>query len=101
MKYAFLVNNVVNEIIPDENPAFPGIPITERYSPDILDACIALQDDAQVDEGMIYNPETQTFSAPPEPEPLPEPEPESEPGQPTLTERVAAIETAIEKGLSL
>lgn len=101
--YILLDKNEVKEIIPDADPVFPGIPIEERYTADFVAGLLHISDGIEVNQNWIYDPETQTFSAPPEPEPLPEPEPEPEPepGQPTLTERVAAIETAIEKGLSL
>lgn len=101
--YIYLTDNIVTEFVPEEDENFPGIPVEERYSQEFVSHLMQMESVEGIRTGYIYDPETQTFSAPPEPEllPEPEPEPEPEPGQPTLTERVAAIETAIEKGLSL
>ena len=93
--------NTVAEIIPDENPIFPGVPIEQRYAPDFVAKLLHFPDETEVAQNWVYDPETQTFAEPPKPEPSPEPEPEPEPGEPTLTERVTAIENAIEKGLTL
>lgn len=68
-------NNTVSEIIPDENPIFPGVPIEDRYAPDFVAKLIHFDDDTEVQQNWSYDPETQTFSAPVIPEP-PEPQPE-------------------------
>lgn len=54
MNYIYLVNNIVYEIIPEEHPDFPGIPITERYSEDFLNKCIAVEEDVEVKQGWQY-----------------------------------------------
>lgn len=100
----------VVEIIPDEDPIFPGIPIEERYPPDFVEELIQIPDGTEVFPNWIYDPESGLFSIPPEPEPTEpdEEEPPAEPAAPALQERVeileaetAAITKAIERGLSL
>lgn len=62
--------NTVAEIIPNENPIFPGIPVERRYAPDFVAKLIHVPDDTQVEQNWVYNSETATFR---EPEPrLPE-----------------------------
>lgn len=74
MKYIRLnKSNVVMEIIPSEDTRFPGIPIEHRYSADFIAALIQTADETEVEQNWIYNPDDQTFSAPPTPEPPPEP----------------------------
>ena len=70
MYYIYLKDNTVLEIIPDVNPAFPGIPIVQRYSSDFLNRCITAEDVSAVHAGMIYDPVAKTFSEPPVPEPV-------------------------------
>lgn len=75
MKYIRLnASNVVMEIILGEDPVFPGIPIEQRYHADFIAALIQTADETEVEQNWIYNPDDQTFSAPPPPEPPPEPE---------------------------
>lgn len=76
--YILLNNNTVAEIIPDENPIFPGIPIEQRYAPDFVAKLLHVADDTAVKQNQVYDPETGTFSDPPVPEP-PEPGPAPEP----------------------
>lgn len=73
--YILLNNNAVAEIIPDEDPIFPGIPIEQRYAPDFVSKLLHVADDTAVKQNQVYDPETGTFSDPPAPEPIPEPEP--------------------------
>lgn len=70
--------NYVAEIIPDEDPIFPGVPIEHRYTPDFVAKLLHVADDTDVKQNQIYDPETGTFSDPPAPEP-PEPSPDPEP----------------------
>ena len=67
-------SNTVAEIIPDEDPIFPGIPIEQRYAPDFVAKLLHVADDTAVKQNQVYDPETGTFSDPPVPEP-PEPGP--------------------------
>lgn len=62
--YILLTNNIATEIIPDENPIFPGVSIHERYAPDFVEKLVHVSDDIQVKQNWIYNLETQTFSEP-------------------------------------
>ena len=95
MKYIYLSNNVVIEIIPEEDPIFPGIPITDRYSPDFLSKCVAVDENVVVNANDIYDPVTQTFSTPAPVDP-PDPEPEQPTVPiPTIEERVSTLETAM------
>lgn len=73
--YILLNNNTVAEIIPDENPIFPGIPIEQRYAPDFVAKLLHVADDTDVKQNQVYDPETGTFSDPPVPEPVEPPEP--------------------------
>lgn len=106
----------VAELIPDENPVFPGVPVERRYAPDFVQKLLHVPDETEVRQNWIYDPETKTFSPPPEPEPPepgtepepPEPGTEPEPPKPALEERVEALETktaalkaAVERGLNL
>lgn len=71
-------SNTVAEIIPDEDPIFPGIPIEQRYAPEFVAKLLHVADDTAVKQNQVYDPETGTFSDPPVPEPPEPPEP-SEP----------------------
>lgn len=62
--YILLRDNTVSEIIPDINPVFPGIPIEDRYAPDFIAQLIHIQDNTEVYQNDIYDPETGMFSAP-------------------------------------
>lgn len=105
--YIYLTDkNTVAELIPDEDPVFPGIPVEKRYAPDFVAKLRHIPDETEVRQNWLYDPETEAFSPPPEPpeEPIPEPDP---PG-PTLPQRVEALEqetaaltAAVERGLSL
>lgn len=74
--YIKLKNNVVTGLIQEDDLLFPGIPIDKRYSAEFLAECIALDDATGIRTGMLYDPDTQTFSepAPLEPEPTPVPD---------------------------
>ena len=81
--YLRIKNNVMCEFIPEIDLSFPNIPIESRYDADFLSECISMDDISGLHTGMIYDPDTQSFSEPPEPEyapePIPEPEPKPEP----------------------
>lgn len=98
--YILLKDNKVQEIIPDFDPTFPDIPIAERYPAKFIEKLLYVDDDTEVEQNMLYNSETGTFSEPPAPDPVPEPQPEPtpEPAPQTLDDQLTA---AIEKGLSL
>lgn len=89
--------NTVSEIIPDENPIFPGVPIEQRYAPDFVAKLLHIPDETEVEQNWVYDPETQTFAEPPKPEPSPEPEPEPEPDLESIkAERIAQSKTDLE-----
>lgn len=62
--YIYLQDNIVCELIPEVNPAFPSIPIAERYTPEFLASCIRCDNVDGVRTGMIYDAETQRFVEP-------------------------------------
>lgn len=76
MKYVYVTDGIVREIIPEINPAFPDIPIDERYTADFLDRCIVVSDDTEVEQNWIC--EDGGFTPPPEPEPVPDDEADEE-----------------------
>jgi hypothetical protein len=63
-KWSRVLNDVVQEVV-DYDPVERGV--NEAFLP-TFHLC---SDDVEI--GWLYDPETQTFSAPPEPEPIPEP----------------------------
>lgn len=71
--YILLDNNAVKEIIPDIDPTFPGIPIESRYPAKFVAQLLHVDDDTEVQQNWVYDPETGTFSEPPVPDPVPEP----------------------------
>ena len=64
MKYVLLNQNVAHEIIPEYDSIFPGIHVSQRYSKDFLQQCVAVEDSTVVAPGDIYNPETHEFTTP-------------------------------------
>lgn len=72
--YIYIKNNIATEFIPEEDENFPGIPIEARYAAEFVTSLIHVEDGTEVQQNWIYDPETETFSAPPKPEPKPEPE---------------------------
>ena len=50
MKYVYLQDSVVHEIIPEYAPEFPNIPITARYTAEFLSHCVAVEDDMEVEQ---------------------------------------------------
>lgn len=53
--------NRVLEIIPDEDPIFPGVPIEERYAPDFISQLAHFPDDTEVGPNWSYGPEGNRF----------------------------------------
>lgn len=62
--YAYIINSVVRELIPDFDEAFANLPIEQRYPADVLDKCVHVADDADVRVGMIYTADTKEFKEP-------------------------------------
>jgi hypothetical protein len=69
MRYVYIEEGKAHEIIPEFDPVFPGVPMSERYSPDFIAKCVKAADSAAVEFGWIYDEGAGVFSAPPEPEP--------------------------------
>lgn len=59
--YAYIIDKIVREVIPDIDKAFPSVPIEQRYPAEVLDKCVHVANDADVKVGMIYDPETGKF----------------------------------------
>lgn len=72
MKYIYLIDNKVHEIIPEIDPAFPDIPITDRYSADFLAHCVTADDDTTAEQGWQYIDGAFVKPITPEPEVPPE-----------------------------
>lgn len=64
MVYVRLNNNIAAEIIPEFDPTFPNVPITERYPAEFIKKLVAVDDSVEVRVGMVYDAETGTFSVP-------------------------------------
>lgn len=62
--YAYIIDKIVREVIPDIDKAFPSVPIEQRYPSDVLNKCVHVADDADVRVGMIYNADTGEFKEP-------------------------------------
>lgn len=74
MKYVRLsTENRVVEIIPEFNPTFPDVPITERYTEVFVAGLIEVADDVEVAEGWVYDFINGMFTEYVEPEPDPDP----------------------------
>ena len=82
--YIYLRDNIVWEFVPEENPDLPGVALEERYPADYIAALIYVETTEGIEYGYIYDPETSTFSPPPEP-PEPEEPEEVEPPAEELT----------------
>jgi len=65
MKTVRLKNSVVAEIIPD-----CALPVAQWYGEDFAAQCMEAPDD--VEQGMVYDLDTKTFSVPPVPAPEPD-----------------------------
>lgn len=51
----------VREIIPDSHPAFPGVPIEQRYPAALVAEMIHVDDSTEVGEGYRYDETTGTW----------------------------------------
>ena len=60
--YVLLDENLrVKELIPDVNPVFPEVPITERYAKQFVDSLIYVDDDVNIAQGYAFNEDTKTW----------------------------------------
>lgn len=62
--YAYIIDKIVKEVIPDIDPVFPGVDIHERYPAEMLAKCVHVDDGADVKAGMIYDAQSGTFYVP-------------------------------------
>lgn len=97
MKYVLLKDNIAQEIIPECDPVFPGVPIEKRYSADFIAQLMPVEDNIAVEQNWVYDPDGKTFAPPEEnasddieEEPYEEP-----PREPSIDERLAAVESAM------
>lgn len=62
--YAYIIDKIVREVIPDIDKAFPSVPIKQRYPADMLAKCVHVDDGMDVKSGMVYDAQSGTFSVP-------------------------------------
>ena len=74
MKYIYINEKIVCEIVPEFDPIFPNVPITDRYSNAFLDHCVAVEESVSVESGWLYDAEKKTFSRPEAPDIVVSPE---------------------------
>jgi len=53
--------NRVLEIIPEFDPVFPEIPLSERYSKVFIDSLMEIEEDVKVEQNWYYNKSTNGF----------------------------------------
>lgn len=61
-KFAYIVDNIVYEIIPAENPDLPGFSIEERYPSEFIAKLIECPEEVQ--QNWTYDLNTNTFLPP-------------------------------------
>lgn len=80
-------DGILSEVIAAEDPVFPGIPITERYTAEFLKQCVVRTDEQieaeGIEPGMSYNWDEDKFFVPPPPPP---PDPSEIPPEPETPE---------------
>ena len=64
MKYVFVVNNVVHDVIPEYSKDFPGVDIKKRYPEDFLKQCFIVDDDFDIENSYEYLETTKAFKKP-------------------------------------
>lgn len=64
MKYVYIAQNRVQEIIPDFKEPFFDIPAQKRYPADFLNQCMIFPDNFDVQMSYEYDQATKTFNAP-------------------------------------
>lgn len=79
----------VREIIPESHPAFPGVPIEERYPAALVAKLIHVEDGVEVGEGYRYDEETGAWS-------YADPTPASSEPEPTWAELAEAIQEGVD-----
>lgn len=59
--YIKLDGKIVLELIPDIDPAFPDVPIEERYPAEFIAELLHVEDGTDVETGMEYDAKTNSF----------------------------------------
>ena len=72
MFYILVRNGVVQENIPDRDPAFPEIPIEDRYQAEFLTFCV--KSETEIPVGWFYSPDYGFTEENPNPPKGPDPE---------------------------
>ena len=70
MQYVLLNNNVVYEVIPEIDPIFPEVLITDRYAADFIAKLMPVADEIEVGQNYVYDSESKIFIAPEKYEPV-------------------------------
>jgi len=65
--YVLINNGIVSEIIPEESPDFPGVPVSARYEASFVKKLMRVSDGAEVAQGWTWDAESGTFGSPREP----------------------------------
>ena len=95
MQYIYVNDDFsVGAIICGEDPAFPGVPVEERFSADFLAKCVQVGDDTVIENGAKYDPESGTFYVPEPPAP---PSVDENPEQPVNPDAGESQRTYAEK----
>jgi len=87
MWYIFLQGNVVLESFPSDSPDFPGVPIEDRFPPDIVAQLRQWGEDVPI--GWVWDEESNAFKEPAVSEIPIDP---GDPIDPDVSERLAALE---------
>lgn len=95
MQYIYVNDDFsVGAILCGEDPAFPGVPVEERFSADFLAKCVQVSDDTVIENGAKYDPESGTFYVPEPPAP---PSVDEKPEQPVNPDAGESQRTYAEK----
>lgn len=95
MQYIYVNDDFsVGAILCGEDPAFPGVPMEERFSADFLAKCVQVSDDTVIENGAKYDPESGTFYVPAPPAP---PSVDENPEQPVNPDAGESQRTYAEK----
>ena len=64
MKYIFVVNNVVHDVIPEYSEDFPGVDVKKRYPEEFLKQCFIVEDDFDIENSYEYLETAKAFKKP-------------------------------------
>lgn len=68
MKYVLLdkKRNAIAQIIPEEDPKFPSIPLSKRYSTVFISQLMPIADDLEIEVNWLYDNTMSIFTKPKE-----------------------------------